>query len=377
MAIPENIHPACLLAASFGFELPKRVEEWDRNKVLGGIAQFLGITLEQIEEALAWFSVQGAEHLEEFLQDPDWIHNVPELMEKWLPIVFGKIEGLLGDHGSNLTTRIESFISQNKIPIEDLQILLTVAMQGEYLLRDEFQISLHRRLRLFCTALAEKDSAQYFALARQRSRQLVALSPFAMNPNGPSRLHAWSHLNEALRLAQGGRLRASAYQAIAALKSAYEGPIHDVVSFVWRLAHPPKGSKDNLPTYGGKRGDHPIKGKIFKEAREWCDNNTIAFPFSVELDALRNSEAHDGYSVEQDGSVKFYDGATLVKTLSHAELLDVVSQEFHFAQMFPQSLVAGDIAIRNRRGEFDGAWQRAKARVPELEARVLVTDNDT
>ncbi len=376
MSIPENIHPACLLAAAFGFNFPKRLEDLDHNTVLASVADFLQIPVIKLEEGIAWFNVQGAEHLEQFLKDPDWIHDVPELMEKWLPVLFGKLEGLLAENqAGSLRAQIESFVARNQIPMDDLHALLLVSIvrQGEYLVRDGFQKDVHKRARQFCTALALQDSARYRLLSRQVASQFPTNSPFALNASGPSRLHTLAHLNESNRLAGEKLFRQSSYQAISALKSAFEGPIHDVVGFVWRLAYPPKKNTDNFPRNGN---GFPIKGKIFKEARDWCTTNGISFPFDSGLDELRNSEAHDGYRVEKDGTVQFYSGSTPLASMSHADLTLKVNWEVHFAQVVLQSLWIGDIAIRNQRGEFDKAWERAKSRVPDLEARVLVDDDE-
>jgi hypothetical protein len=367
MSIPENIHPACLLAAAFGFNFPKNLENLDRSELLASIADFLKIPVIKLEEGIAWFNVQGAEYLEQFIKDPDWIHDVPELMEKWLPVLFGKLEGLLADNqAGSLRSKIESFVARNQIPMNDLHALLLVSIvrQGEYLVRDGFQNSVYKRVRQFCTVLALQDSARYRLLSRQVASQFPTNSPFALNASGPSRLHTLAHLNESNRLAGEGLFRQSSYRAISALKSAFEGPIHDVVSFIWRLAYPPKTNTDNFPR---DRNGFPIKGKIFKEARDWCTKNGISFPFDSVL---------DGYRVEKDGTVQFFSGSTQLASMSHADLTYKVNWEVNFAQVLLQSLWIGDMAIRNQRGEFDEAWDRAKSRIPDLEARVLVDEDE-
>lgn len=163
--------------------------------------------------------------------------------------------------------------------------------------------------------------------------------------------------------------RAALLDRLRAWEDAAETTIYAVVRFIWLMStYQPHDELIPVPPSLDRKA-------ILHAAIEWCEINSIPFPFRPDLYDIREALARKCFECS-DSAVRFTDeaGRTLA-TLTMDEATAVIERDVLFATNFSAALPFTGFRYANLLGRFDDAWSTARARIPGLELMTVDMDS--
>jgi len=370
MPIPPNIDPFRALALCFGVTLPSDKQR-DRDAALEGLARFLEVTPAQrralnknIPPLLRALTALTASTGEGWLELPERLNNV-----------LGKLIALTPSINGVLTPRVaaklDNVLNNPRLPPPTLSTLFEVLIARAPRTSEDPAAS----PRKFCQSLRERHPQAYErALHAYRKLFHSADSEGATDSADSAPIHRISRI--LARLERAGnypkRPREAIEAALHAWAGAFESAMLKALIFIWYIAQPLSKAPEKLipPQGAAGRADGTVnpefkKGPIFKEAHAWCEAQGIDFPFYPKLDQLRNSQAHEDYTLSAR-MVELQGHHGVLDRMNIKDLVSRVEQDIHFAYFFDQGLLEAESERKEQSPEVDAAWKAAIAYLPEL-----------
>lgn len=370
MPIPPNIDPFRALALCFGITLPSDKKR-DRDAALEMLCTFLEITPNQRTD----FSKTAGPILRDLVKltthkGEGWL-ELPERVDRMTEKIAALNPLLKNAFTPQVEAKLNLLLNNPRIPLSTLSTLFKVLIARAPRTPEDPAAA----PRKFCQSLCERHPQAYERALRAYGVLFhSADSEGATESADSGPLHQISRV--LARLERAGNYRKRPREAIeAALHAwagAFEGTMLKALIFIWFIAQPLDKSPEKLiPPQGaaGRAGGTATpeykKGPIFKEAREWCEAQGFAFPFYPKLDQLRNSQAHEDYTLSAS-TVELQGHKGVLDRMNVTDLVSRVEQDIHFAYFFDQGLLEAESERVEQSPEVDAAWRAAIVHLPEL-----------
>ena len=366
MSIPEQVHPIKLIMALFGLDPRKPRPKF--RVVVQILCHALEIppirALQALDDLKAYFAPLAAK-----AESPETFLCLDSVIQDAAAKAKLALGPLIQDDGRELLENAGEWVnSKLRVDSDTMTRLLTFTL-GKLRGGSHFPGQDHPALVVlddFCDGLINAAPTGFAAAHRALRADLdtaMTLRGHLQRFQGSIRPLHRLVLSERGR--ESGDIRTSVTDLLLAWASAAETSIYTISRFVWLVKGYPASLTKDLP--GGRT---PQKGNIFNLAADWCDQNSVPFPFRRDLYKLRNSISHEYFTIT-DSEINFEDSeGNIIATLNLDDDLKQIQQDIIVAANFLNAATSAEFRHFNHLGNLDEAWATAKSCIPKLEELV-------
>lgn len=371
MSIPDYVHPFRLILACFGLD-PRRSLPGSGLilQVVSGVLEVAPTTATQL---LKMARTELGPPLQAMTEGPEPVLNIAPGLARIISGLEGVTADILrattDDPSSELGNWIERHLCVDHKIFEQLLTWALGRLPAASCRPGTRGPELDELDRL-CDALITAAPAAFHGAHRVLLEQ-------TLGPHTPSDLQrqhasllALHHLYEADQHSQRDEPRSALLELLRAWEDAADTTIYAVIEFIASMRIYQGGSHGPA-----QMSMDPDRSAVVAAASQWCDANSIHFPFRRDLYELRDALARKQFTLSEE-VVAFTDkGGRAIAILGAEEAAAVIQRDVLLAAHFAAALPPAEFRHLDRMGAFDGAWSTARSCIPELDLMTVDVDS--